>query len=80
MEQMTVRINEEECVILPAPKGAFVIARPFHLLYFVQAIAIEINKFKDYAKILYSQARLIEGLTVENPTEISNLICELLSK
>ena len=38
------------------------------------------DKFKDYAKILYSQARLIEGLTVENPTEISNLICELLSK
>lgn len=38
------------------------------------------DKFKCYAKILYSQARLIEGLTVENPTEISNLICELLSK
>ena len=35
---------------------------------------------KEYAKILYSQARLIEGLTIENPTEISSLICELLSK
>ena len=33
-----------------------------------------------YTKILYAQARLIEGLSVENPTEISNLICELISK
>ena len=38
------------------------------------------EKFKDYTKILYSQSRLIEGLSIDNPTEISNLICELLSK
>ena len=31
-----------------------------------------------YAKILYAQARLIGGLSVENPTEISELICELI--
>lgn len=36
--------------------------------------------FKNYSKILYSQAKLIEGLSIDNPTEISNLICELLSK
>lgn len=35
---------------------------------------------KTYTKILYDQARLIEGLTVANPTELTNLICELLSK
>ena len=35
---------------------------------------------KDYTKVLYSQARLIEGLPIENPTEISNLICNLISK
>ncbi len=35
---------------------------------------------KEYAKILYSQARLIEGLSLDNPTEISNLICEVLAK
>ena len=35
---------------------------------------------KNYTKILYSQARLIEGLTVKNPTEISNIICDLISK
>lgn len=33
-----------------------------------------------YTKILYAQARLIEGLSLENPTEITNLICEELSK
>ena len=38
------------------------------------------DEFKNYTKILYSQSRLIEGLSIENPTEISNLICELLSK
>ena len=31
-----------------------------------------------YTKILYAQARLIEGLTVDNPTELSNMICELM--
>lgn len=35
---------------------------------------------KEYSKVLYAQARLIEGLPIENPTEISNLICELISK
>lgn len=35
---------------------------------------------KKYAKVLYAEARLIEGLSIENPTEISNLICDFLSK
>ena len=38
------------------------------------------EELEKYTKILYSQARLIEGLPIENPTEISNLICELISK
>ena len=38
------------------------------------------EEFKKYTKILYDQARLIEGLTIENPTEYSNWICELISK
>lgn len=33
---------------------------------------------KEYSKILYAQARLIEGLPIENPTELSNLICDHL--
>ena len=35
---------------------------------------------KKYSKVLYSEARLIEGLTIDNPTEISNIICDLISK
>lgn len=38
------------------------------------------EKLADYTKILYNQARLIEGLSVENPTELTNIICNLLSK
>ena len=38
------------------------------------------ESLKEYSKVLYAQARLIEGLTIDNPTEISNIICELLSK
>ncbi len=37
-------------------------------------------ELEKYTKVLYSEARLIEGLSIDNPTEISNLICELLSK
>ena len=39
-----------------------------------------IEELKTYTKILYAQARLIEGLSLENPTEISNLICDILVK
>jgi molecular chaperone HtpG len=38
------------------------------------------EELKKYTKILYSEARLIDGLPIDNPTEISNLICELISK
>ncbi len=38
------------------------------------------EELEKYTKILYSEARLIEGLSIDNPTEISNLICDLLSK
>ena len=34
------------------------------------------EELEKYTKILYSQARLIEGLEIDNPTEITNLICE----
>ena len=38
------------------------------------------NKLKEYTKVLYAQARLIEGLSIENPTEITNIICNLISE
>ena len=36
--------------------------------------------FDKYTKILYSEARMIAGLPIDNPTEISQLICEVISK
>ena len=38
------------------------------------------EELKEYTKILYAQARLIEGLPIENPTEISNLVCKMIAK
>ena len=30
--------------------------------------------------ILYSEARMIAGLPIDNPTEISQLICDVISR
>ncbi len=38
------------------------------------------KELKEYTKILYAEARMIEGLPIENPTELATLICEKLSK
>ena len=38
------------------------------------------EEFKKYTQILYSEARMIVGLPIDNPTEISRLICEVISK
>ncbi|MEG0408560.1 MAG: molecular chaperone HtpG [Bacilli bacterium] len=37
------------------------------------------EKLEKYTKVLYAQARMIEGLELENPTEITNLICDIIS-
>lgn len=38
------------------------------------------DKLKDYAKLLYDQALLIEGMSIDNPVEFANLVCELMAK
>ena len=38
------------------------------------------DEFEKYTKILYSEARMIAGLPIEDPTEISKLICDVISK
>ncbi len=38
------------------------------------------DAFEKYTKILYSEALMIAGLPIDNPTEISQLICEVISK
>ncbi|MBS7114778.1 MAG: molecular chaperone HtpG, partial [Ruminococcus sp.] len=35
------------------------------------------DKLKDYTKLLYDQALLIEGMSIDNPVEFANLVCEL---
>ncbi len=38
------------------------------------------DEFIKYTKILYAEARMIAGLPIDNPTEISTLICEVIAK
>ena len=38
------------------------------------------KEFEKYTKVLFAQSKLIEGLPIDNPTELSNLVCDLLSK
>jgi len=42
------------------------------------AFATDRAKLNTYAKVLYAQARLICGLSVENPAELSQLVCSLM--
>ncbi|MGM9881862.1 MAG: molecular chaperone HtpG [Bacilli bacterium] len=37
------------------------------------------DEFKKYTKIIYLEARLIEGLPIDNPTEMSNLMCDIMA-
>ena len=36
------------------------------------------DTLRSYTKILYAQARLISGLSIENPAEIGDLVCNLM--
>ncbi len=36
-------------------------------------------RLADYTKILYAQARLISGLALDNPSEVADLICQLMA-
>ena len=38
------------------------------------------EELEEYTKVLYNTARLVSGLDVENPSELSDIICNLLSK
>lgn len=38
------------------------------------------DKLKDYVKLLYDQALLIEGMSIDNPVEFANLVCDLMTK
>ncbi len=43
-----------------------------------QAFAVDKDKVKMYANILYNQALLIEGLPIEDPVQFANDVCQLM--
>ena len=38
------------------------------------------EELEKYTKVLYNGARLLSGLPVDNPSELTDLICDMLSK
>ena len=38
------------------------------------------EEFNKYTKVIYYEARLIEGLPIDNPTEFSDLICDIIAE
>ena len=44
----------------------------------LNSLLTDSDRLDSYTKILYAQARLIEGLSIDNPTELSNMICDLM--
>ena len=38
------------------------------------------EKLKKYTQLLYTQSLLIEGISIENPVEFSNMICEIMTE
>ena len=40
----------------------------------------EDEELKDYTKVLYNMALLINGLTISNPNELTEIVCNLISK
>lgn len=45
----------------------------------LEALKSDDETLKKYAKVLFASARLISGLPCENPTEFSQLICEIMA-
>ena len=39
----------------------------------------DLEKLKEVADVLYAQAQIIEGLEVENPSKLADLVCRLLA-
>ena len=38
------------------------------------------EELSKYTKVLYNQARLLSGLNIDNPSELTDLICDMISK
>lgn len=79
---------EMEKVLAQNPEGSMMKAsqileiNPNHPIFNLLQKAYEENPetVKKYTELLYNQARLIEGLDIENPVEYANQICDLMIK
>ena len=60
--------------------GRILEINPNHAIFKALQTITNQDKIKDYAKLLYDQALLIEGFEVEDPIAFSNKICELMIK
>ena len=67
------------------PEFAFTVGRilelnPEHdaVKAMVAAVTVDVEKAKDYAKLLCCQALLMADLPLENPTEYTQLVCKLM--
>ena len=63
------KVTAEKCLELNASHPVFGKLKELY--------ASDKDKLTEYTKLLYSQARLIEGLDVEDPVEFAKLICNL---
>ena len=52
----------------------------FKKLSGIHSLGKDSAEFKDFCKLLYSQALLIEGIMPDNPVELANKIAELMAK
>ena len=52
----------------------------FKKLSGLHALGKDTAEFKDFCKLLYTQALLIEGIMPNNPVEVANKIAELMVK
>ena len=43
-----------------------------------EVIKSDVDRAKKYAEVLYSQALLIAGLPLENPSEYTDLVCSIM--
>lgn len=64
------KVTAEKCLELNAGHPVFGKLKELY--------ASDKDKLTEYTKLLYSQARLIEGLDVEDPVEFAKLICSLM--
>ncbi|MBQ9375711.1 MAG: molecular chaperone HtpG [Ruminococcus sp.] len=64
------KVKAEKCLELNATHPVFEKLRELY--------STDKDKLKQYTNILYSQALLIEGMSIENPVEFANMICDLM--